>query len=57
MASGDQTAFIHQAMPLCATLGVRAVEPTPERSALAVADGTVVAKVTRDPGGPPTTPD
>jgi uncharacterized protein (TIGR00369 family) len=34
MASDDQTAFIHQAMPLCATLGVRAVELTPERSAL-----------------------
>jgi uncharacterized protein (TIGR00369 family) len=36
MGSDDQTAFIHQAMPFCATLGARAVELTPERTTLTV---------------------
>ena len=36
MAADESTAFIHQAMPLCATLGVRALSLTPEEVVLAL---------------------
>jgi 1,4-dihydroxy-2-naphthoyl-CoA hydrolase len=36
MGADDQTTFIHQAMPLCATLGVRALSLDPGRTTLAL---------------------
>lgn len=36
MADDEPTAFVHQAMPLCATLGIRAISLTPEEVILAL---------------------